>query len=104
MVSASWPGNVRQLFNVVEKSVALCTVDLIPEQLVRRAVTSEHDELDSLDDARKEFERDYLVRLLKLTGGNVTQAARLAKRNRSEFYSLLYRHSLDPGSFKQFAD
>jgi len=104
MVTASWPGNVRQLFNVVEKSVALCTVDVISEQLVRRAVTTEHEQLDSLDDARKEFERDYLVRLLKLTGGNVTQAAKLAKRNRSEFYSLMARHSLDPGTFKQYAD
>ena len=42
------------------------------------------------------FERDYLVRLLKITGGNVTQAARLAKRNRTEFYKLLQRHQLEP--------
>ena len=77
---------------------------MISEQLVRRAVTTEHEQLDSLDDARKEFERDYLVRLLKITGGNVTQAAKLAKRNRSEFYSLMARHSLDPGTFKQYAD
>ena len=102
--TAAWPGNVRQLYNIVEKSVALCTADVISEQLVRRAVTTAHDEFDSLDDARSEFERDYLVRLLKMTGGNVTNAAKLAKRNRSEFYSLLARHSLDPASFKQFAD
>lgn len=101
LVSASWPGNVRQLFNVVEKAVALSTGDKITEQLVRRAVSSEQDELASLDDARKEFERDYLVRLLKMTGGNITQAARLAKRNRSEFYSLLHRHALEPAAFKQ---
>ena len=48
-----------------------------------------------------EFERDYLVRLLKITGGNVTQAATLAKRNRTEFYKLLQRHRLEPAMFKE---
>ena len=52
------------------------------------------------DEARKAFERDYLVRILKITGGNVTKAARLAGRNRTEFYRLLERHSLEPGMFK----
>ena len=42
----------------------------------------------------------YLVRILKITGGNVTKAARLAGRNRTEFYRLLERHSLEPGMFK----
>ena len=56
--------------------------------------------LTPLDEARRAFERDYLVRLLKITGGNVTQAARLAGRNRTEFYRLLERHALEPGMFK----
>ncbi len=50
--------------------------------------------------ASRAFERDYLVRILKITGGNVTKAARLAGRNRTEFYRLLERHSLEPGMFK----
>ena len=54
----------------------------------------------SLDQARREFERDYLVRILRMTQGNVTHAARLAGRNRTEFYRLLERHSLSPGMFK----
>ena len=53
------------------------------------------------EEARKTFERDYLVRLLKITGGNVTQAAAMAKRNRTEFYKLLQRHHLEPGMFKE---
>ena len=56
--------------------------------------------LTPLDEARRAFERDYLVRILKITGGNVTKAARLAGRNRTEFYRLLERHSLEPGVFK----
>jgi two-component system response regulator GlrR len=54
----------------------------------------------SLEEARRGFERDYLVRILRITGGNVTQAARLARRNRTEFYKLLERHSLEPKLFK----
>ena len=50
--------------------------------------------------ARKRFERDYLAQLLKITAGNVSQASRLAKRNRTEFYKLLQRHQLEPASFK----
>jgi len=54
----------------------------------------------SLDQARRAFERDYLVRILGMTRGNVTNAARIAGRNRTEFYRLLDRHSLSPGMFK----
>ena len=50
---------------------------------------------------RKSFERDYLVRLLKITGGNVTQAAQLAKRNRTEFYKLLQRHGIEAAVFNR---
>jgi two-component system response regulator GlrR len=100
MLSASWPGNVRQLFNVVEQTVALSITQLVPASLVQRALQQTAANLTSLDDAKRRFERDYLVQLLKMTRGNVSQAARLAKRNRSDFYSLLARHELDPGQFK----
>jgi two-component system, NtrC family, response regulator GlrR len=100
LMAANWPGNVRQLYNVVEKVVALCTESMVPSVLVQRAINRQTEEFVPLDDAKKRFEREYLVQLLKLTKGNVTSAAKLAKRNRSEFYSLLHRHELDPGLFK----
>ena len=100
LVAASWPGNVRQLYNVVEQSVALCTTPLIPASWVQQAIQSQHAEFASFEDARRGFEREYLTQLLKITEGNVTQAARLAKRNRTEFYKLLQRHQLDPRLFK----
>ena len=52
-----------------------------------------------LDQARRDFERDSLVRVLGMTQGNVTRAARFAERNRTEFYRLLGRHSLTPAMF-----
>jgi two-component system response regulator GlrR len=100
LVAAPWPGNVRQLLNVVEQTVALSNVALIPLSLVSKAMDDEAQVLTSLDEARRLFERDYLVQLLKISEGNVTEAARLAKRNRTDFYKLLSRHTLDAATFK----
>jgi len=100
LVAASWPGNVRQLYNVVEQSVALCTTPLIPASWVQQAIQKQQAEFASFEEARRRFEREYLAQLLKITEGNVTQAARLAKRNRTEFYKLLARHQLEPKLFK----
>jgi len=101
LARASWPGNVRQLFNVVEKCVALATTPLIPGALVERALNRPGEDMASFDEARRAFERDYLVQLMKLTRGNVSQAARVAKRNRSDFYTLLNRHEIEPATFKE---
>jgi two-component system response regulator GlrR len=100
LITAPWPGNVRQLLNVVEQAVALSATDIIPASLVRQAIDAGDSVLTPLDEARRAFERDYLARILKITAGNVTQAARLAGRNRTEFYRLLERHALEPGMFK----
>src|SRR6266480_990592 len=92
--------DIPLLLNVVEQAVALASTEVIPESLVRQALDAPDTALTPLDEARRAFERDYLVRILKITGGNVTKAARLAGRNRTEFYRLLERHSLEPGMFK----
>mgnify|MGYP000330101050 CR=1 FL=1 len=99
LVRASWPGNARQLLNVVEQAVALSTTAMIPPGLVQQAIR-ETEEIVPFDEARRRFESDYLVRLLKMTGGNVAQAAKLAQRNRTDFYKLLQRHALEPALFK----
>ncbi|HEX5393327.1 MAG TPA: sigma 54-interacting transcriptional regulator [Rhodocyclaceae bacterium] len=99
LVRAAWPGNARQLLNVVEQAVALCTGPVIPLALIQSAIR-QVEEVIPFDEARRRFEHDYLGRLLKLTGGNVAQAAKLAQRNRTDFYKLLQRHALDPALFK----
>ncbi|SER34499.1 two-component system, NtrC family, response regulator GlrR [Nitrosomonas sp. Nm51] len=100
LLTAPWPGNVRQLMNVVEQCVVLNTASLIPPALVYDAINMETSQLKSFEEAKKQFERDYLVRVLKITSGNVTQAARIAKRNRTEFYKLLQRHKIDYSIYK----
>ena len=100
LTTAAWPGNVRQLYNVVEQVCALSTTPLVPLALVQRALRSPSVEVLTLVEARQRFERDYLVGLLKLTDGNAADAARLADRNRTEFYRLMQKHGLTPGLFK----
>ncbi|HMM86667.1 sigma 54-interacting transcriptional regulator [Azohydromonas sp.] len=102
LARAPWPGNVRQLFNAVEKCVALAgDADSVGAALVERAVERSGDDgVEPFDEARRRFERDYLVQLLRLTGGNAALAARLAQRNRTDFYALLARHHLEPGAFR----
>jgi two-component system response regulator GlrR len=100
LTTAAWPGNVRQLYNVVEQVCALASTPLIPLALIQRALRSPSVQVLTLADARQRFEHEYLVGLLKLTDGNVADAARLADRNRTEFYRLMQKHGLTPSHFK----
>ncbi|WP_350282160.1 sigma 54-interacting transcriptional regulator [Nitrosomonas sp.] len=104
LLASSWPGNIRQLMNVIEQSVVMSAVPLISCELVRDAMHKDEEQMTSFDEARKQFERDYLVKILKITAGNVTQAAKLAKRNRTEFYKLLQRHQLDFTLYKSLQE
>ena len=101
LATADWPGNIRQLQNVVRQNVALSQTPIIPVELVQQSLGGGQGKLPSFDEARDEFTRSYLSQILQITGGNVSQAARLAKRNRTDFYKLLGRHQLTPEEFKQ---
>lgn len=94
LVAAAWPGNIRQLFNVIEQNVALSPGRVIGAALVRKSLGEQGSSLPSFDEARTEFTRNYLRQLLELSGGNVSRAARLAGRNRTDFYKLMHRYGL----------
>jgi len=100
LVTAEWPGNIRQLYNVVRQNVALSRSPVISGELVQQSLGEHAGKLASFTDARDEFTRNYLSQILQITMGNVSQAARLAKRNRTDFYKLLARHDLNPDEFK----
>jgi two-component system response regulator GlrR len=100
LVTAEWPGNIRQLSNVVRQNVALSRSPVISAELVQQSLGEHSGKLLSFTDARDEFTRNYLSQILQITMGNVSQAARLAKRNRTDFYKLLSRHELNPDQFK----
>jgi two-component system response regulator GlrR len=100
LVTAEWPGNIRQLYNVVRQNVALSRSPVISGELVLQSLGEHGGKLASFSDARDEFTRNYLSQILQITVGNVSQAARLAKRNRTDFYKLLARYDLNPDQFK----
>ncbi|SYD26001.1 two-component system response regulator GlrR [Klebsiella pneumoniae] len=101
LTAAKWPGNVRQLVNVIEQCVALTSSPVIGDALVEQALEGENTALPTFVEARNQFELNYLRKLLQITKGNVTHAARMAGRNRTEFYKLLSRHELDANDFKE---
>ncbi|MCE9668206.1 sigma-54 dependent transcriptional regulator [Myxococcus stipitatus] len=112
----SWPGNVRELVNAMEALVLLAPEDDVRSEHVARmlepptstramtdsAREEEPDllgaeaELPTLREAKERFERRYLVEVLRRSKGNVAAAARMASRNRTDFYELLRRHGLSP--------
>ncbi len=101
LITNDWPGNIRQLQNVVDQCSVLCSTPLISAALVARALHDKEPGKDlSYANAKQQFEREYLIRLLKITDGQVTMAARLAGRNRTEFYRLLGKHQISPAMFK----
>jgi two-component system response regulator GlrR len=100
LAQAAWPGNVRQLENVMEQVVALSPSPIIPEGLISKALTNQERVIPSFNEARADFERRYLIKVLQITEGNVTHAARIAQRNRTDFYKLLNKHQLEAAQFK----
>ncbi len=100
LILADWPGNVSQLRRVVDHCFLMTPGDTIPASVVNDALAGQTQAPPTLDEARLAFERRYLAGILRATNGNVTNAARLAGRNRTEFYKLLHRHELDPAAFR----
>ena len=92
---------VRAFSTVIEQCVALTSSPVISDALVEQALEGENTALPTFVEARNQFELNYLRKLLQITKGNVTHAARMAGRNRTEFYKLLSRHELDANDFKE---
>ncbi|WP_336988933.1 sigma 54-interacting transcriptional regulator [Aeromonas hydrophila] len=100
LAAAGWPGNVRQLYSVVEQLASLCCSPVIGAAMVESALSGGSGGIPSFNEARAEFEKEYLIRLLRTTEGNVTLAANMAGRNRTDFYKLLNRHGIEAANFK----
>ena len=101
MMLYSWPGNVRELENTVECAVAMCTQNIITEDLILPTQKIEEKSLKPLKEAKNEFEKRYLIHLMELTEGNVTQAAKLARKYRADFYKLLEKYNINPKDFRK---
>ncbi len=111
----TWPGNVRELENRVKRAVVLAPFQVIyPQDLFGEDLDSPgmdarrsswrhrtgSSNLPSFREARAAFEREYLTRLLTLTRGNISEAARMAGRYRADLYAMLHKHGLSPDDFR----
>ena len=101
LTTGLWPGNVRQLVNVVEQCVALTQTPVVASHLVEHALSASEQRWPTLTEARDAFEQSYLLKLLKMTDGNVTRAAELAGRNRTDMHKLMKKHDLHSTDFKR---
>jgi two-component system response regulator GlrR len=99
--TVGWPGNVRQLFDLIKQNVALSSGKIMTKQLVKDSLSADSMTLPSYDKARDSFSLGFLTKNLRSTAGNVTASARLAKRSRTDFYKLLSRYRLFPNDFKK---
>ncbi len=106
LVLHDWPGNVRELEHAVERAVMLCET---PPLLAAANISLPGDDLYVTDDesfqqakARvvAQFERSYIQRLLISCHGNITDAARAARKNRRAFWQLIRKHRIDVARFK----
>ena len=96
-----WPGNVRELENTIEFAMAMTQSNIISEDLILQTNTQSSDKFKPLKDARSEFEKEYLLNLLKLTQGNISKASDLAGKYRADFYQLLKKYDLKPEEYKK---
>ena len=101
LATSEWPGNVRQLFELVKQHVALSHGRVMSEEFVQQSLGEQTPSMPAYDEAREKFSRDFLADNLQRAGGSVTKAALLAKRSRTDFYKLLARYRLNADDFRE---
>lgn len=97
----SWPGNVRELENVIECAVAMARDDVINEDMVVMNQKTDETTFRPFKESKQDFERNYLIELMKISKGNVTQAAKLAGKYRADLYALLEKYQLNPLDYRK---
>ncbi|MGZ6248711.1 MAG: sigma 54-interacting transcriptional regulator, partial [Syntrophales bacterium] len=98
----SWPGNVRELENVIECAAGMARDDVISEDLVVICQSKKDGStFRSFKESKQDFERSYLIELMTISRGNVSQAAKLAGKYRADLYALLEKYNVDPLGFRE---
>jgi DNA-binding NtrC family response regulator len=113
LLAWDWPGNVRELENAILRGIHLCQTDSIGIEDLglypnsQKACESDaNPEADALSFAAAKrravalFEMEYLTRLMAEQEGNISQAARIARKDRSDLSKLMKKHSLDAKMFR----
>ena len=99
---ASWPGNIRQLRNVLERACILADGPVITEQAISASLRQSPahglrscaDDADEPDQALSSLERQHIMKVIAETGGNKARAARQLGLSRRALYRRLERYGL----------
>ena len=98
----SWPGNVRELENMIECAVVMTPEEVIPEEMIiLPGQEMGETAFKTLKASKQDFEKNYLIQLMKISRGNVSQASKLAGKYRADLYELLEKYRINPLDFRQ---
>ena len=98
--SYSWPGNIRQLENVIERAINLLDADLsimpkhLPEKIIKSKIKKYSLENNYLKDIVETIEKDLIMECIKKTGGNKNETAKILGLSRAGLYKKLNRYNL----------
>ncbi len=98
LLTEPWPGNVRELAERIRQAVQLVRDGAISAEALLLA--GDFEEIPSFKEAKRAFETRYVIGLLRRCGGNISRAARLAKKDRKDFYDVIRRTGIDPTEFR----
>ena len=101
LMSYSWPGNVRELENRIEQAVVMAAKSKIIEDDILLPSAGGNEQFKPYRKAKEDFEREYVVLTLKINKGNVTNAAKMAGKHRTDFYNLIRKFRINPREFKE---
>jgi len=98
LIEETWSGNVRELRERIRQAIRLAGQGAISAEALM--LSTEGDEVPSFKDAKRAFETRYVEGLLRRCSGNISRAARMAKKDRKDFYDVIRRTGVDPGEFR----
>jgi two-component system response regulator GlrR len=99
LVAHPWPGNERELREQVRVAVHMAAGDEIEPGDLALGWDSV-DGVPAFREAKRAFEREYVTRVLRLCDGNISKAARVARKDRKDFYDVMRRNGIDPSEFR----
>jgi two-component system response regulator GlrR len=100
MMLYNWPGNVRELENKIEYAIAMCEKTNISCNDILLSQKDNTKNIRSFKKAKEDFEKEYLIKLLKINRGNITNTAKMAKKSRSDIYDLIKKYNINTDDYR----
>lgn len=98
LLEEPWTGNVRELRERIRQAIRLAGNGAISAEALM--LSADGDDVPSFKEAKRAFETRYVQGLLRRCSGNISRAARMAKKDRKDFYDVIRRTGVDPTQFR----